>query len=344
MAEDAVREAFLSQAAICAHLGSPFTGLLCAAFSKLDRKTAVSRLILDWQGDPAADKDNLPLRVCGGLHFLARSGRAPGLASLYPPGLLPEESRLREEVASVLALEGDFLVQWFERAPQTNEVGRSALLMSGLLEVSARFPLPIHLFELGASAGLNLQLDRFYHDLGGRRFGDRRSKVRLGPDWQGPPPPEAEVRITRRSGVDVSPIDIASDGERLLAYVWPDQPARLERTAAALEIARSHPIRIAAADAADWLEGKLDLRPVEGVARVILHSIAFQYFSEPTQARIQARITAAGECATEQAPVAWLRFEWLSGEPSASLRLRTWPGEERLLAWGHPHGSKVKWL
>src|SRR5687768_7259262 len=98
MAEDVVREAFLSQAAICAQLGSPFTGLLCSAFSKLDRKTAVSRLILDWQGDPAADKDNLPLRVCGGLHFLARSGRAPGLASLYPPGPLPEESRLIEEV------------------------------------------------------------------------------------------------------------------------------------------------------------------------------------------------------------------------------------------------------
>ena len=111
-----------------------------------------------------------------------------------------------------------------------------------------------------------------------------------------------------------------------------------------LKLAQSHPVPIAKADAANWIEQQLDPGLAIGVTRVILHSIAFQYFPGPAQARIRAHIAAVGAAATEEAPVAWLRFEWLSGEPSASLRLRTWPGEERQLAWAHPHGSDVSWL
>ncbi|HET9427597.1 MAG TPA: DUF2332 family protein [Allosphingosinicella sp.] len=344
MAEGAVREAFISQAAICARLGSPFTARLCKVLADLDGDTAIARRILGWRGDPAADKDNVPLRLCGGLHGLVRAGRAPDLATLYPPASSPDEPALKTEVAKVLATQHDWLDPWLEQAPQTNEVGRSALLMAGLAEIAGRFPLPIQLFELGASAGLNLQLDRFGYDLGGRAFGDPRSSVQLSPDWRGRPPREAEVRINHRAGCDINPMDPARDGERLLAYIWPDQPERLERTAAALKLARSHPVPIAKADAANWIERQLDPSLAIGVTRVILHSIAFQYFPGPAQARIRAHIAAAGAGATEEAPVAWLRFEWLPGEPSASLRLRTWPGEERLLAWAHPHGSDVTWL
>jgi hypothetical protein len=234
-------------------------------------------------------------------------------------------------------------VPWLDRTPQTNEVGRSAVLMSGLLETAARFPLPMHLYELGASAALNLLLDRFGYDLGGLRCG-KPSPVQLAPEWKGGPPPNAQVHIAKRRGVDRDPLDAVRDADALLAYVWPDQPERLARLEAALGIAGKDPPHVDRADAAEWIERGLAVEPQPGVTRVVLHSIAFQYFRTETQERVRAHIEKVGEQASESAPIAWLRFELLPEDGKPSVRLRTWPGEERLLGWAHPHGSRVEWL
>jgi hypothetical protein len=339
----AVRAAFAQQAAYCTQLASPFTALLCTLLGeRLDRASPAGRRLLDWDGNPDPFGDAVALRICGGLHFLVRSGAAPELAALYPPAPLPDAEALWRALRPLL--DSEALAPWLDSAPQTNEVGRSAVLMSGLLVIAARFGLPLRLYELGASAGLNLQLDCYCYDLGGLEAGDPASPLLLKPDWKGPPPPEAEVRILGRAGVDLNPVDPRAERERLIAYVWPEQAERLERLEAALALAAADPPRIARGDAAGWLESALPLAPEPGVTRMVMHSVAFHYFPDDTKRRVAAHIEAAGAAARADAPLAWLRYEEQPGDGHFSLRLRIWPGEDELLAWAHPHGRSVEWL
>jgi hypothetical protein len=330
------------QAQWCTKLGSPFTAKLCALLAeRLPAGSALGQLLDRWPGDAFADV--LALRVAGGLHAMARSGAAPGLAALYPPAPLPDEDVLWAAMEPVLAQPS--MPGFVMRAPQTNEVGRSGVLVPGLLVVAAATGLPLALYELGASAGLNLVPDRYRVEAGGVVAGDPHSPLRLAPRWEGPPPPDGPLRILERLGVDLAPLDLAHDADRLLAYVWPDQPERVARIAAAVALAGADPPVVLAGDAAAFVEDRVSLR--EGRVAVVFHSIAFQYFPAATQARIAARMETLGTAASRHAPSAWLRFE--ADDPAANalptLRLRLWPdGTDRLLAEAHPHGHFVRWL
>jgi hypothetical protein len=132
--------------------------------------------------------------------------------------------------------------------------------------------------------------------------------------------------------------------ERLLSYIWPDQSDRLAVTKAALAAAADAPWRVERADAGAWIEERLMQAPTEGQARVIVHTIVWQYLPKATQSRIGNAIRAAGARATASAPVAWLRMEPDSGRDAAALHLTLWPeGEERFLASADYHGRWVDW-
>lgn len=348
---DAARDAFAAQAAACRARGSPFTGLLCEALGRiLDHSTEVGRRVLDWPGRPDARGDSVPLRLAAGLHALVRLGRLPRLAAVWPPHPLPGSGVLEAALAEALAQAGPDLLPWLDHAPQTNEPMRAAPLMAGLLAIAAwNGGLPFSLHEIGASAGLMLVLDRYEHRLGNTSSGTPGASVRIEPDWEGDVPPVAPVRVIRRRGCDLDPLDVTrpADRERLLAYVWPDQPERFARVEAAIGIAAADPPRLDRADAADWTEAALDPAALEpGVARVLTHAVALQYAPEKTLARIAAHAARVGAKATGVSPFAWLRFE---ADPAydeqGSLRLTLWPdGSERVLALGDTHAERLRWL
>ena len=351
-AETAVREAFAAQAEACAGRGSPFTGLLCDVLGRsLDRSTGVGRRVLDWSGRPDARGDSVPLRLAAGLHALVRRGRLQRLAGLYPPKPPPRREALGVALADALSDADADLLPWLDRAPQTNEPLRSAPLMAGLLAIAAETGgLPFALHEVGASAGLVLVLDRYEHRLGGVAAGTPGAPVKIAPAWDGgSPPATAPVRVARRRGCDLDPLDVTKpeDRERLLAYVWPDQADRLARVEAAIGVATADPPRIERAEAAEWTEAAFDPGAAEaGVARVLMHAVAVQYAPEETTSRIAAHAARVGAAATDEAPFAWLRFE---ADPEfgerGSLRLTLWPGGgERVLALGDTHGEKLHWL
>ena len=203
---------------------------------------------------------------------------------------------------------------------------------------------PLAIFEIGASAGLNLHWDRFGYDLGGldiRRF---EGLPLLAPAWKGPPPPNGDVVVIERAGCDRAPIDVRSPAEvlRLRAYIWPDQVDRQARLDQALAVARSSPIRIERADAADWTQTRLATRR-NGVVTVLTHSIVWQYLGKDSQERLGRTIDQAGRRADADAPFAWMRMEPETPD-AAALRLTLWPGGKTLLlADVDYHGRWVRW-
>jgi hypothetical protein len=344
--------AFDRQVGWCAAGASPFSA----------RVLALSR---DWlAGTPAAlaalaavDDDPLAaavsLRWLGALHHLALLGRAPW-ARLWPPHAAPDDAVLREAIALAWRDEQPLLRAALARAPQTNEVMRSAALLPGLLHLAARWRQPLHLAEIGASAGLNLWCDRYHHapqpaaDAGPWAWGDATSALTLQAEWRGGAPPvDAPLAIARRAGCDAAPVDLSQAGEdlRLASFVWADQRERLARLRAAIAVARpllaAAPVQ--AMQAADFVRTQLAQRH-GGEGFVLMHSVVWQYIGAPEQAAITALMHAAGERATDSAPLAWLRFEPPRPDLRVALRCTTWPSaEDQLLAEAHPHGTWVHW-
>ncbi len=344
--QGAVGGAFRRQAENCRRLGSPFTAHLCERLAAiLDERTALGRAVAGWPLDPVASA--LALRLCGALNRTVRAGRAPALARLYPP-LADTGPALDAALRTAIAEQGGELAGLLESAPQTNEVARSGILLGGLLSIAAETGLPLALNEIGASAGLNLHADCYAYDLGqGRRWGPGDAPLTIACDWRGAAPPlEAALEIVARAGSDLAPIDPADGAarERVLGYIWPDQPARLARTAAALAHCAAHKVALAQAEAADWAEARLAEPPRRGVARVLMHSIAWQYFPQTTQGRVAAALAGAGAAATRHTPLAWLRFEPDGTRGTAAILLTLWPGgETRVLGRGDYHGRFADW-
>lgn len=345
--ERRVRQSLLDQAELCRTFGSAFTARVIEGVEAiLDRTTATGRAVLDWRGPPEAAGDALALRIAGGLHALARSGESDRLQAIYPPNGPATDDRLRESLVEAFRRHDAALLPWLDFAPQTNEVGRSAALYLGLMEIARRTALPIHLYEIGTSAGINLMLDRYEYDLGGKIFGSPGSKLRLSPDWEGPVPAEAQPELLSRQGCDLSPIQVADPQQRrrLEAYVWPDQEERQRRLAAAIDVLLQSPPEIERAEAADWVCERIRADRPEGSVAVLMHSLAFTYFPAVSKTRIREHMERVGAQASRARPLAWLAFE-LNEDNQACLTLRLWPGgREELLAKAHPHGRFIRRL
>jgi len=240
----------------------------------------------------------------------------------------------------------DAIYTWLDYTPQTNEVARSAYFYPALMMIAAETGFPLKLFEVGASAGLNLIPDRYAYVLGEKRTGDPQSTVVLKPDWVGPDPVGVIPKISSRRGCDLNPLSVHDPAhcERLGAYVWPDQPERLIRLEAALSLAAQMDIQVDCADASQWIDRHLSEKGPDGQTRVIFHSIATQYFPEDSRAAFEGAICEAGARSTSRTPLAWLSLEQANDGAGPELRLCLWPsGSTRTIARGDAHAKSIEW-
>lgn len=319
--------------------------LLNALADDIATAGATAKVLTGHEDDPGPSA--LALRLLGSVHRLVLQGRAGELAAFYPS--VGGRWAAEPGTAAFLRLlsdQPDVVREWLDRPPQTNEVGRSSALYGGLLQLSAR--LPVRLFELGSSGGLNLLADRYsYRDEAGAWFGAPESPVVLDPAWRGRPLESWPVQVVERCGCDRLPVDPSTSEGRLLltAYVWPDQAARLDRLRGALKEAARGPAPVRRMSAGEFVAG-LELAP--GTTTVLWHSVMRQYMSADERAEVDAGVAALGSQATAEAPFVLLFLEPLRRTPSSKheflVVMEAWPGgAQRILGTSVGHGVPTTW-
>jgi hypothetical protein len=245
------------------------------------------------------------------------------------------------------------------RSTQTNEVGRCATFVPALAELAEEVGALAHL-DVGASAGLNLLLDRYHY-----RYGrDDGSTVDVGGPsavviecaTRGPVPlPRSLPPIIDRVGLDRSPVDIDDPQATtwLQACVWPDQADRFERLGAALGMARSAPPPIVTGDAIDHLVGTAERLDPAGHL-VVTNSWVLNYLDEDRRREYVGQLDRLGTtrdltwCFAESPlETSGLPYPDDIHRPDRTHLLRVdWRGGRRTvrhLAAAHPHGFWLHW-
>jgi hypothetical protein len=292
------------------------------------------------------------LRLLAALHRLVLAGQAPELAGYYPSvgGYDPPEGAWGAAEQTLRMNAADLGVV-LRRGVQTNEPGRSAVLFGVLLWIADHYRRPVRLLEIGASAGLNLLAENFAYRSSGALLGDPESPLVFEGPWVGVPVPDPagaqdHLTVVERRGCDIAPIDATSrDGQlALLSYIWPDEPKRLARMRAALEVAERYPPVVDEAAAGEWIRQVLSRRQGSTV-QLVWQSVFAQYLTSEDRDDLTAIMHASGMQATDDVPLVWARME-PSTDPlqGFGVKVMCWPGgDETLLARSGDHGPPVRW-
>jgi hypothetical protein len=341
-----IADSLRGQARWCLRLGSPlYSNLLDRVAGDVEESGACWAVLRVAKRPPVGADDNLPFRFMAGVHRLVLMGRVPSLARHFPSagGTLDEDPW--PAFIEAVSTHVEELREELRQPVQTNEVGRCAALVGGFLVAAQLAGGRLRVLELGASAGLNLNWDRYRYEADDASWGDPASPVRFqGVFADSHPPFHLDAVVVERLGCDLAPLDPSSyrDSLTLTSLVWPDQLQRFSLLSAALQVARRKPARVDAAHAPDWLATQLS-REVNGVATVVFHSFLEQYLTDGEREQLQAVLASQGQRATSSAPLAHLRMEW--GRDDPEIVITTWPGGKReMLATADNQGRNVCWF
>ncbi len=190
-----------------------------------------------------------PSLLFAAVNLLLAADLGAELAGYYPVhgGRRPVDDHLRPAFATFCASHRDELAGLLRTRPtQTNEVRRCVALRLGLDHVNRRWPGSLALVEAGASAGLNLLLDRYRYRVGDQEVASAgASPVMITCEVRGGAPAAPIVgpmpEITSRLGIDQRPVNLADPEARawLEAFIWPEQAGDLAVLRAAIDLAVS---------------------------------------------------------------------------------------------------------
>jgi hypothetical protein len=294
--------------------------------------------------------DSPPDLMLAAVHYLLARDPDDQLARYYPslsahvadgdpvPSFRAFSLRHRDELEQLVSA----------RHVQTNEVRRCTFLLPAVMLAASLTSRPLALIETGASAGLNLAMDKYAYDYGTGTLIGGPGPLTLTCSLAGSHQPPLSLpmpHVTWRAGIDLSPLNPAdpSDAAWLQALVWPDHRDRAALLRVALSAAAARPpIPIRAGDATALLPSVIAAAPPD-TAVCLFHTAFLAHFPRPDRARFEQLVPQLS--ATR--PIWWVQAEPRPDPAEPRLRL-TLCEEGRIAgAWalGHyqPHGQWLEW-
>jgi hypothetical protein len=248
----------------------------------------------------------------------------------------PEDPELKTELSSFITERFDELKALVVYgSTQTNEVGRSALILPALATLGAEQKKPVAIVEIGTSAGLNLRPDAYaihYKNADGATttVGPGNSTVQIETDASQsatslPYPALAALQLGRRIGVDLNPLDVTDEFQArwLCALIWPDDAARFHRLRAAVDHAAANPIPIVQGDAVETVGAHISSVPADEYP-VVVTTWVLTYLTEPQRRAFAQALDAAAQTRD---------FAWIAMEHPAYAKSLPWP-EQVTALWG----------
>lgn len=311
----------------------------------------------------APREQRLPVLLFAVIHHLLLSGAEHRLGRWYPTvgGRADADGDPYDDFRDfALGRRSQVVELLATRSTQTNEIGRCSVLRPAWAVVAEEVQVPLGLVELGSSAGLNLLLDQWAYSYSpdGPRYGDPAIDVLVEAESRGVDlPPLGPADLGSRVGIDLHPISVGDDEavRWLLACVWPEQLSRFQRLEAAIEVARTWPLRLVAGDIVATLPSIAGDTPMDQHLAV-QNSWVLSYL--PSDAR--GRLVSVFEEIGSVRDLSWVSMESPESVPDLELPprpdggddagtvavLSTWrDGHKRVrrLADCHPHGTWLHW-
>jgi hypothetical protein len=337
--QEELRAAGVRQSLLCRDNGSPtYAAIIDALVSRLGGDDPAVTLL---RNDPRPPVQSaLYLRLLGAVHRIALSVPDCPLRRYFPSA----EGRVDPQAAveaffRVVAAHAAAVARGMQADVQTNEVGRSAPLSAAMNYLTATGGLPLRLLEVGAAAGLNLWMDRYFVQAGAAEWGPPDSPVRLVGHFTSGQPPATAMTVVDRRGCDLNPLHPARSRLLLESFIWPEHTGRLRLLRAALSVAA--PVPLERNGAGTWIQQQLATLP-GGVTTVVFHSIVWPYLSGDERTALEHAVRVAGARADSDHKLGWVRLE--PDRSRVCLTCERWPENERLvLATSSPHGTNVVW-
>lgn len=343
-------DALLQQSASCGHLGSPLYAEIFEAMATDLTNNGVTAHISEHL-TIRPQRDAASLRIAGAIHRLALIGKAPSIARHFPSTGGNPGPTLIADYLEALAIFRNDIDDGLSRSVQTNEVGRTTMLVTGMSFFAREVGIPAtHLREVGSSCGLNLQVDDYFFEANGISYGNGNALVRFEDSAWGTPRPDIAQcpALLSRAGCDIAPLDARDKNDQftLLSFVWPDQFERFTRLRNAINNACASPTYVSPhqQDAAEWIHQQFENIPFDEPV-LIFHSIVWQYLSQKTKDAFREAVN--NHCTQRSAPTGWLRME--PAGPVADLRIDIWEDKrkthsDQVLADSSYHGIGTRSL